>query len=55
MEDGEGGDPGGADQVQQSEAGPDVEVVGRFVQDEQARALDERPCQQDALVLDAGQ
>jgi hypothetical protein len=32
VQDGEGSDAGGADEVEDLEAGPDFEVVGEFVQ-----------------------
>lgn len=55
VQDGEGGDAGAADEVEQFEPGADVEVVGEFVQDEQPRALGEGAGQQDALAFAAGQ
>ena len=52
---GEGGDPGAADQVEEFEPGPDVEVVGELVQHEQLGLLGQRAGEQDALAFAAGQ
>ncbi|GAA2485462.1 hypothetical protein GCM10023100_05860 [Actinocorallia cavernae] len=55
MKDGEGGDAGGADQVQELEPRPDVKAVGELVQHEELRALGQCPCRQDTLAFVPGQ
>lgn len=54
VQDRERGDSAGANEVEQLEPGPDVEVVGQLVEDEQAQALREGPRQQHPLALATG-